>query len=81
LVVLLMVAACDPAKDKQKAMTECQFEVQKMYPAADVSPFAVLTPAIKDALALCMKTKGFERDASPKDCRMFNVELQPACYR
>lgn len=79
LLPLLMLAAC--GKDPAQSMKECSFEVQKMYPEAEISPYASMPGAVKQALQSCMEAKGFTRDASASQCSMLNVEAQAACYK
>lgn len=77
LALAITLAGC---KDKDQAFAECQFEVRKMYPGADIGYLTAPMP-VRSAMQQCMQVKGFERDASDDACILSHQEIQAACYR
>jgi hypothetical protein len=80
-IAALALAGCDSGKDKDQAFKGCRFEVMKMYPGEPVDMSSTAPMQVREAVAACMSSKGFKRDASDSTCQLSQQELQAACYQ
>lgn len=74
-----VLTGCEKAKEE--ALSDCRFQVSKVFPGIDLSQFSIAPTEVRQMVQACMEGKGYGRDASSSSCSLMNVELQAACYK